>query len=77
MKVNICGYEVEVKAKGYDSTRFNKQDTLSFLCSLCVELIMAKDKEIESGYTAWSDATYRSIESIHAVLEENHYDATK
>ena len=77
MKVKICDYEVEVKAKGYDSTRFNKQDTMSFLCALCVELIEAKDKELESGYTAWADATDRSIDSIHTVLEENHYDPTK
>ena len=77
MRFKFGTYEVEVKAKDYDSARFNKQDTLSFLCALNVELIQARDKETESGYSAWADVTDRSIDNIHAVLEENHYDPIK
>lgn len=73
MRVKIDTYEVEIRAKDYDSTCFNKQDTMSFLCHLCVELIHARDKERESGLTAWANSTDKSIDNIHAVLEENHY----
>ena len=76
MKVNICGYEVEVKAKGYGSNRFNKQDTLAFLCALNVELSQAEDKERELGYTAWADVTGKSFDAIHTILEENNYIPT-
>ena len=76
MKVNICGYEVEVKAKGYGSNRFNKQDTLAFLCALNVELSQAEDKERELGYTSWADVTGKSFDAIHTILEENNYIPT-
>ena len=77
MRFKFDDYEVEVKAKGWNSNRFNKQDTLHFLCALNVELIQARDKERVSGYNAWADVTDKSIDSIHAVLDENHYDCTK
>ena len=54
MKVKIHEYEVEVRAKGYDSTRFNKQDTLALLCCLCVELINAKEVIIEQKIDAYT-----------------------
>ena len=73
MKVKILDYEIEVKAKGWGSTRFNKQDTLAFLCALTVELSQAEDKERELGYTAWADETGKSFDAIHTILEENSY----
>lgn len=76
MKVKILDYEIEVKAKGYGSNRFNKQDTLAFLCALNVELSQAEDKERESGYTAWADVTGKSFDNIDALLKENHYIPT-
>lgn len=77
MKVKICDYEVEVKAKGYGSTRFNKQDTLSFLCALCVDLIEAKDMYKEQELTGCEEYAQRSIDNIRTLLDENHYDPTK
>lgn len=77
MKVKIDSYEVEVKAKGWDSNRFNKQDTLSFLCHLCVELINARDNYEEKGLDGCAGATQQSIDNIHVLLDENHYDPTK
>lgn len=77
MKVKICGYEVEVKAKGWDSNRFNRQDTMSFLCHLCVELINARDLYEEKNLDGSMDATQRDIDNIRALLDENHYDPTK
>ena len=74
MKVKINTYEVEVKAKDWDSNRFNKQDTLSFLCHLCVELINARDNYEAHGYEGCSGATQQSIDNIRALLDENHYD---
>ena len=76
MKVKILDYEIEVKAKGWGSTRFNKQDTLAFLCALTVELSQAEDKERELGYTAWADVTGKSFDAIHTILEENNYIPT-
>ncbi len=75
MKVKICGYEVEVKAKGYDSTRFNKQDTLAFLCSLYCDLIEARDSYKAKELLGCAGAVQRSMDSIDAVLEENNYHA--
>ena len=77
MRTNIGGYEIEVKAKGYGSTRFNKQDTMSFLCHLCVELINARDYYEEKNLDGSMDATQRDIDNIRALLDENHYDPTK
>jgi len=77
MKVKIDTYEVEIRAKDYDSSRFNKQDTLSFLCHLCVELINAKDYYKAHGYDGCAGVTQRSIDNIHALLEENNYNPTK
>jgi len=76
MRVEIDGYEVEVKAKGWGSTRFNKQDTMAFLCSLCVELIQARDGYKERKLTGCEYATQKSIENIRALLEENNYIPT-
>ena len=76
MKVKILDYEIEVKAKGWGSTRFNKQDTLAFLCALTVELSQAEDKERELGYTALADVTGKSFDAIHTILEENNYIPT-
>lgn len=73
MKAKICGYEVEVKAKGYGSTRFNKQDTLAFLCALYCDLIEARDRYNEHEYDGCADAVQRSMDNIDVVLKENHY----
>lgn len=77
MRVSIGGYEVEVKAKGWDSNRFNRQDTMSFLCHLCVELINARDLYEEKNLDGSMDAAQRDIDNIRALLDENHYDPTK
>lgn len=77
MRTNIGGYEIEVKAKGYGSTRFNKQDTMSFLCHLCVELIYSKEYYESNNLDGSRDATQRDIDTIRALLDENHYDPTK
>ena len=77
MKVKINTYEVEIRAKDYDSIRFNKQDTMSLLCHLCVELINARDNYEAHGYDGCAGVTQRSIDSIRALLDENHYDPTK
>ena len=77
MRVKIDSYEVEVKAKGWDSNRFNKQDTLSFLCHLCVELINARENYEKNGLDGCAGATQQSIDNIRALLDENHYDPTK
>lgn len=74
MKVKIDSYEVEVKAKGWDSNRFNKQDTLSFLCHLCVELINARDNYEENGFDGCASATQQSIDNIRTLLDENNYN---
>ena len=75
MKVKICDFEVEVKAKGYGSTRFNKQDTLAFLCSLYCDLIAARDRYEEHEYDGCSGAVQRSMDNIDVVLKENNYHA--
>ena len=75
MKVKINGYEIEVKAKGYRSTRFNKQDTLKFLCSLFCDLVEARDRYEEHEYHGCADAVQNSMDNISAVLNENHYSA--
>ena len=77
MKVNIGGYVVDVKAKGYGSTRFNKQDTLSFLCHLCVELINARDQYEQKNLDGCMNATQRDMDAIRTILAENNYDPTK
>lgn len=77
MKVTIDSYEVEVKAKGYGSTRYNKQDTLSFLCHLCVELINARDQYEQKNLDGCMNATQKDIDAIRVVLDENNYDPTK
>lgn len=77
MRVKICDYEIEVKAKDWDSNRFNKQDTLSFLCALCVDLIQAKNSYEKEELTGCEDCAQRSIDNIRAILDENHYDPTK
>ena len=77
MKVKIDTYEVEIRAKDYDSTRFNKQDTMSLLCHLCVELINARDNYETHGYDGCAGVTQKSIDNIRALLNENHYDPTK
>ncbi len=73
MKAKICGYEVEVKAKGYGSNRFNKQDTMAFLCALYCDLIEARDRYNEHEYDGCAGAVQKSMDSIDAVLKENHY----
>lgn len=75
MKVKISGYEVEVKAKGHDSTQFNKKDTLAFLCSLYCDLIDARDSYKAKELFGCAGAVQRSMDSIDAVLEENNYHA--
>ena len=75
MRFKFNTYEVEVKAKGYDSTRFNKQDTLAFLCSLYCDLIDARDSYKAKELFGCADAVQRSLDSIDAVLEENNYHA--
>jgi len=77
MKVKICDYEIEVKAKGYGSTRFNKQDTMAFLCALCCDLIPARDSYKERELTGCEWSAQRSIDNIRTLLDENHYDPTK
>lgn len=77
MKVKIDSYEVEVKAKGWNSNRFNKQDTLSFLCHLCVELINARDQYEAKNLDGSRNATQKDISAIRAILDENNYDPTK
>lgn len=77
MKVKIDSYEVEVKAKSWDSTCFNKQDTLSFLCHLCVELIHARYHYEAENLNGSRDAVQKDIESIRAILKENNYIAAK
>lgn len=77
MKVKIDSYEVEVKAKRWDSTCFNKQDTLGFLCHLCVELIHARDQYEAENLNGSRNAAQKDIESIRAILKENNYIATK
>jgi len=74
MRVKIDSYEVEVKAKDWDSNCFNKQDTMDFLCALCVELIQARDSYRERKLTGCEYATQKSIENIRALLEENNYN---
>lgn len=77
MKVKIDSYEVEVKAKGWNSNRFNKQDTLSFLCHLCVELINARDQYEQKNIDGCMNATQKDIDAIRALLDENNYNPTK
>lgn len=74
MKVKIDSYEVEVKAKGWNSNRFNKQDTLAFLCHLCVELINARDNYEEKGLDGCASVTRQSIDNIRTLLDENNYN---
>ena len=71
MKVKIHEYEVEVRAKGYDSTRFNKQDTLAFLCCLCVELINAKDHYKEEGFDALAEK-FKMVAAIEKSHEQRY-----
>ena len=73
MKVKICGYEVEVKAKGYGSNRFNKQDTMAFLCAFYCDLIEARDWYNEHEYDGCAGAVQKSMDNIDVVLKENHY----
>lgn len=77
MKVNICNYEVEVKAKGYGSTRFNKQDTLSFLCALYCDLIEARDAYKGQELLGSAGAVQESMDNINVLLNENNYNPTK
>ena len=77
MKVKICDYEIEVKAKGYGSTRYNKQDTMAFLCALYCDLLEARDRYEEHEYHGCAGAVQKSMDNIHVILEENHYDPTK
>lgn len=74
MRLKIKGYEVEVKAK-YFETRFNKQETMAFLCSLYCDLIEARDRYIEQGYNACADRVQDSMDNIDVLLKENNYTA--
>lgn len=73
MRVNICDYEVEIRAKHEGNPRFNKRDTLFFLCALCVELANSKENYEEKGFDALARVTQRSLDSMHGVLDENDF----
>ena len=77
MRVKICDYEVEVKAKGWGSNRFNKQDTMAFLCALYCDLVNARDDYKNKELHGCADTVQRSMDNISVLLEENHYDPTK
>ena len=78
MRIVIDGYEVELKARHeFLSKRFNKQDTLSFLCSLCCDLIEARDSYDRENFDGCVSATQKSIDAIYVILDENNYDPTK
>ena len=44
MNVNFMGYEIEIKAKGGMSNRYNKRDTLAAINAICCLMIDSADK---------------------------------
>lgn len=75
MKVNINGYEVEVKAKGIYGTKYNDIDTREFLLELSHIFSLAQDTALNVGLSDIYDNLKISTDNIQGVLLENGMDS--
>lgn len=75
MTLNINGYEIEIKAKRTESgrNRFNKDDTMAFLCEVSSMAFDAKElrEKINAPYIAKKAG--RIANDIYDVLEAANY----
>jgi hypothetical protein len=70
MKLKICGYEVEIKAKEY-SDNFNKLDTESFLNELSIHLATAANRLEEDGLYGMATRAQQMADDIYNELKAN------
>lgn len=77
MKTNLCGLEVEIKAKGLDNrNRFNKEDTATFINFLSIFAYEAKERYRERGANALAGLADEFADALYNLLDsEGFYDS--
>ena len=73
MKIQINGYEVEIKAKGETAERFNKADTMVVLNLLSIYAAEASVRYETLGLNTLQETARQVNENIYATLEVNGY----
>lgn len=77
IQTNLCGLEVEVKAKGLENEkRFNKEDTQAFLNYMSIFAYEAAERYQERGATALAKQASEFAQSLYEMLDkEGYYDS--
>lgn len=77
IKTNLCGLEVEIKAKGLEKEkRFNKEDTQTFLNYMSIFAYEAAERYRERGANTLAKQASEFAQSLYQLLdEEGYYDS--
>ena len=76
IQTNLCGLEVEIKAKGLESRkRFNKEDTQVFLNYMSIFAYEAAERYRERGASALAKQASEFAQSLYDMLDaDGWYD---
>lgn len=69
MTIKIDSYEVEIKAKGRYSNRFNKNDTMDFLNFLSMAFSNARNYHESQGYESLAELDNECSDNIYNFLD--------
>lgn len=69
MKININGYDVEIKAKKY-TERFNKVDTLTLLNYLSILIDESAELDMERGFNKVAEFKHEDSLAIYELCKE-------
>lgn len=73
MKLMIAGNEVEIKVKGEYSEKFNKEDTMAFLCELNCNLYAAENMYKLEHLDGLAKRSRKLVNDIHNELDKRGY----
>lgn len=74
MKFVVDGYEIDIKAKKcLIRERMNKQDTLSFMNTLCLYLWWTAERDEYKGYDDSSEIYVKEAQKLHDQLDALGY----
>ena len=71
MKVNICGYDVNISAKHEWQNKGTKVTTLEFLNHLSIILDEASENYKNSGYDKVAETTEKYADSLYEFCKDN------
>lgn len=78
MKLNINGYEVDIKVKDKYSDRANKDDAMAFLNTLAIWAAEARDHYRKEGFGGLADVANIWQKDINTALDnKGFFDSIK